>query len=304
MKLYNVGRALYDYRAYYKLSQNQLCKGICSASTLSRIESGEREIDSLLAETLFSRVGKTIDLFEFILNEEDYWLGEIREKIKNKIENKQLKQAEYLLNKYETYMPKNQKLHKQFLFFYRAMILKLSHGLRKEIIMLLHQAINLTRSDYRDALSLKLYSTMEIKVFFELLFYENLEDFLLRQLSKFMEDYYDTEKKEKYMIPFLYHLTVQYEREKKYREMVHVSQKAIEILSVGNSYSYMADFYFQKLIGEEKIYSYTDTWDGKRKQLIEECHHVFYMYMVDGKYGKMSQMERFCKEKLQCQIIR
>lgn len=302
MKTYNVGKALYDYRVYYKLSQIQLCKGICSTATLSRIESGEREVDSLLAEMLLSRVGKTTDLFECILNEEDYWLSEKRQQISKNIIDKKVDQAEKLLNKYETNMPKNNILHKQFLFLHKAMLLKLKNVIQEKVIAMLHQAINLTRPDYLDQSKEKLYSFMEIKIIYELFFYESFNESLLSLLLQFMEKYYDMEEKERTMLPFLYHLSFQYEKTNKYEEMIQVTHKAISILSVGKSYFYMADFYFQKLKGEEKIYGLSDSWKNKRMKLVEECHNVFYMYMVEEKREKMKQVERFCKEKLQCQI--
>lgn len=304
MKFYNVGKALYDYRVYYKLSQNQLCKGICSASTLSRIESGEREIDSLLAETLFSRLGKTTAFFECIWNEKDYWLREMRNQIEDSIRQKQVDQAESLINQYENFMPKKQVLHKQVLFFYKAMLLKLKNGIQKEICLRLRQAIDLTRPDYGEYSSKKLYSSIEVRIIYELLFYEKIKECLLRFLIQFMEHYYDFEEKEKSMVPFLHYLSLQYEREHKYKEMIQIAQQAINILSEGKHYSYIADFYFQKLRGEEKIYGLSNLYRNRKKELIEECHHVFYMYMIDGKNEKMRQMERFCKEKLKCQITR
>ena len=71
MKLYGVGNALLHFREKNKISQIQLCEGICSLTTLSRIEIGEREFDSLISEILLSRLGKAASRYEFVLNEED-----------------------------------------------------------------------------------------------------------------------------------------------------------------------------------------------------------------------------------------
>lgn len=41
MKLYGIGNALLYYREQKHLSQAQVCEGICSEMTLSRIETAE-----------------------------------------------------------------------------------------------------------------------------------------------------------------------------------------------------------------------------------------------------------------------
>ena len=43
------------YREKYHLRQEDICRGICSVTTLSRLEQGSREVDSLLGQTLLGR---------------------------------------------------------------------------------------------------------------------------------------------------------------------------------------------------------------------------------------------------------
>ena len=113
MKLYGIGNALLYYREQKHLSQIQVCEGICPEMTLSRIETGEREFDSMILETLLERIGKTANRFEFVLNE-------------------------------------NSVLHEQFVLYYEAIIMEKENGSIQNIIGLLHEAINLTRPDYRE----------------------------------------------------------------------------------------------------------------------------------------------------------
>ena len=46
------------YREKYNLRQEDICRGICPVTTLSRLEQGNREVDSLLGQTLLGRIGK------------------------------------------------------------------------------------------------------------------------------------------------------------------------------------------------------------------------------------------------------
>lgn len=79
------------YREKYHLRQEDICRGICSVTTLSRLEQGSREVDSLLGQTLLGRIGKEVTLFETILSEQDYELWKMREQIEKSVENNQVK---------------------------------------------------------------------------------------------------------------------------------------------------------------------------------------------------------------------
>ena len=74
MEQKTMGVVLNYYRKKYKLRQEDVCSGICSIATFSRLEQGYREIDSLMGELLLGRIGKEVTLFETLLNEEDYIL--------------------------------------------------------------------------------------------------------------------------------------------------------------------------------------------------------------------------------------
>ena len=67
-----------------------MCSGICSQSTLSRVEQGSRELDSLTSEMLLGRIGREVTRFELILNAEDYYLNQLRIEINENIEEKKL----------------------------------------------------------------------------------------------------------------------------------------------------------------------------------------------------------------------
>ena len=58
MDLYNIGKAIYHYREKNRLSQAQVCEGICAEMTLSRIETGERECDFFLIRDIDGAFGE------------------------------------------------------------------------------------------------------------------------------------------------------------------------------------------------------------------------------------------------------
>ena len=60
MEQNTLGVVLSYYRQKYGFSMEALASGICSTTTLSRVEAGSREIDSLMAEALLGRVEKRL----------------------------------------------------------------------------------------------------------------------------------------------------------------------------------------------------------------------------------------------------
>lgn len=95
------------YREKYHLRQEDICRGICSVTTLSRLEQGSREVDSLLGQTLLGRIGKEVTLFETILSEQDYELWKMREQIEKSVENNQVKTAKKKIREYRGVMPQD-----------------------------------------------------------------------------------------------------------------------------------------------------------------------------------------------------
>lgn len=65
MITWSIGNVMKKIREEQGISQSLLCNGICSVATLSRIESGERDMDYLLVSRIFERLGYSVDKFEF-----------------------------------------------------------------------------------------------------------------------------------------------------------------------------------------------------------------------------------------------
>ena len=74
----SLGMILKKLRKEQEIGQKDLCRGICSISTLSRIELGVREPEQILFESLITRLGKDSTKWELILAENDKKLFEKR----------------------------------------------------------------------------------------------------------------------------------------------------------------------------------------------------------------------------------
>ena len=144
-----IGAAIQYFRESYGITQGKLCKGLCSVATLSRIEAGERDADSLLLETLLERLGRMPNQFELILTDFDYLIYVNREEIKNQIREKNVEKAEVLLLEYEHVAASKGNAHMQFIIYSKALMNELQGGEVDETINLLMEAISCTVPDFK-----------------------------------------------------------------------------------------------------------------------------------------------------------
>lgn len=78
---YTLGLLIRDMRLSQNLSQQILCQGLCSKSTLSKIENGTHQPDIALTECLLQRLGISERLFTFWGNEKEARLYELKFKL-------------------------------------------------------------------------------------------------------------------------------------------------------------------------------------------------------------------------------
>lgn len=78
---YHIGRLLKGVREEQNIHLTVLCEGVCSLSTLSRIEKGVIEVDEWLISILFERLGISINKFGYVFSAEGLASFESREEI-------------------------------------------------------------------------------------------------------------------------------------------------------------------------------------------------------------------------------
>lgn len=303
MELFGVGNVVLYYREKENLSQMQVCEGICNEMAMSRIETGEREFDSLISETLLERLGKTTNRLEFVLNDEDYYYYNLRENIVKTVEAEEFEFAKAYIADYRKDMPTNHVLHEQFLLYYEALIMKAEMQSRKEIVECLYRAINLTRRDFKEPTAqIRLYSGIEIKIIYELFLYEKYSYETLMPVFQFIGKMYDEEVKRMVLIPFLYQFGQSYLQEENWYELEKMVDKAIALLQGGRTYLYLLEIHFMKMIVEYQLYHRSEDWAERSLELLEKCNNIYYMAMTIENPEIMKKVKDFCEEKLGCQI--
>ena len=142
-----IGRMIFDLRVKSEYTLNQLAKGVCSVSELSKFESDEIMLNFFQIDRLFSRLGKTPTKLEYVLSKEAYEIYKLRYYIEKNVATRSLNKAKYYLNEYESLKQSKEPLHRQFIEMQKAQIAWMEEKDFNEIIDLCEQAIHRTIFD-------------------------------------------------------------------------------------------------------------------------------------------------------------
>lgn len=302
MNINTVGEILRFYREKYSLNQNDVCAGICSVSTLSKIENGSKEADSLILETLLERIGKEALQFEMILNDYDYSLWELRRQIETEMEHDKKDIARQLLQEYEEKMPQDDNVHSQFVLYHR--ILLEDDKQTEDRCAMANQALRYTCPDIEKAV---LYHEMEIELIILLVkkryaeFEEGKE--WLAAILKVVQNIYTGRKKERISAKLLMELTMLEWNDKNYRGAIKCADKAIDVISHSRSIEYIGELHLIKAKALEKFYHGKD-WDKEEDNCKNECLMSYYTFDIMKNENGKQEVQKFCEEKLQWQIIK
>lgn len=193
-----LGELLYTVRKSQNISQNDLCKGICSISQYSRLENDQILLEKIVVDRILERLGKNASAMEFVIDDEDFYYARIRMLIDEKILNGDLESAKALLNEYIFSCPDSSKrIHLQYIYEkmaeieYRLGRLKTCEKCAE--ISLKMVGINSTQ------ISIKLFSIIELKAFY----YLSVSSDKYKDCLKILNQYLDSLEHESYEIKLL-----------------------------------------------------------------------------------------------------
>ncbi len=225
----------------------QLSEGLMTVSQLARIEKGQRPIPKNLRDRLLGRLGIASDLYENLLNIEDYAAWKQQRNILCAVEQQNTRRAHELITAYEGQQPVQDNIKLQFCMMMRAEVLKQREIDLCEIAACYKEAAKQTIPDIEHLhLENRLFSIQEINVILEYAFYHRGEDFPQKcgELMAFVENsMYDDLSKVKVYPKIVYY----YLREilsgqdfldaEELRECLQVCDKAVGMLrDTGRAY--------------------------------------------------------------------
>lgn len=166
MEQNTVGKMIRYYRNRVGLSQEIICKGICSVATLSRIEWEERYIDLMTTQTLLERLGIEINCFEMVLDEKDFKLFKLREQIEKDFNGKKYLLVQQNLNRYRKLINEKQVLHQQFCSYMDVKLEFVQGHIDIDLKEKIKAALKYTQKDIDDIGNTELFSLIEFELMF------------------------------------------------------------------------------------------------------------------------------------------
>ncbi|MCL2222825.1 MAG: helix-turn-helix transcriptional regulator [Oscillospiraceae bacterium] len=122
VKCNSFGAMVKALREKAKLTQPELCYGICSEPTLSRIEDDKFQTNFFTIEAIMQRLGRNVDLYKnFFLSKDEFLAMQLRDKINISIITMQHNEASRLTSELEeNKITKKSNVLKQFLAMSKA----------------------------------------------------------------------------------------------------------------------------------------------------------------------------------------
>lgn len=157
----------------------QLAEGLMSASQLARIEKGQRPVHKNMRDRLLGRLGIASDLYENLLDIDDYRTWECQRNIMLAVEQQETIKAQQFIAEYGRQKLSKDKLKQQFCLVMKAEVLKQQNADLMEIGACYEQAVKLTVPDIEQLnLGKSLLSIQEVNMILEYEFYHKDEKFL------------------------------------------------------------------------------------------------------------------------------
>ncbi len=121
MGMYCVGEVIKKTREGLGITQEELCDGICSVETLSRIENGKRSPNRTNFQLLMERMGKCGEKYFPFIRSDDVSIMQEHEKVNRMLQKRQFEDVDFLLTYLEAKLDLTDNVNRQFILRSRSM---------------------------------------------------------------------------------------------------------------------------------------------------------------------------------------
>lgn len=163
MKAYNIGLFIKKKREEQHIRQEDLCRGICDKSTLSRIERGKQEPSSGILGVLLQRLGINEDQLAVLLGPKDFEISDLQKEIVGLNFQKEYEKAAEKIRRLEQLVEPTDKITQQFILRCKALAyFPEDYPASRDLLL---QVLSLTLPDFDfDHISDYLLGIEEIKI--------------------------------------------------------------------------------------------------------------------------------------------
>ncbi len=273
-----VGNLIKCLRTETDISQDELCRGICSRTFLARLEGGERACEKIVSDALMQRAGAAADRFVFSAGpEEQMWLV-LREEMYQAVDSGDREKADLAFGEYRRFSQGKSVLHQQLLLFYQAVLGWKNGGKKGKVQDLLCTAWEISR----EGLSMEKIGGCRLtltELCIAMMRARLLEDMgetesagkMYETLLQCLDSFADERDSVRLYPQMTYRLAEIYIQRGKMKEAVSLAEKGISLLKRQAMLYYLRPFL-------EIILRYGTVESDERKALEEGCSNIKWLY--------------------------
>lgn len=148
MPKYYVGDFIRETRERRGYTQEELCYGICSVPSLSRIENGAQVPGSRRLDALLQRLGCGNQVFNEFVSKEETKIYELTKNIRRAIMDENIEELKRGLLDIEPLLKNKSKFDIQYFLFAKGMLSYLNKGSREDVLEIYMEAIHITLPEF------------------------------------------------------------------------------------------------------------------------------------------------------------
>ncbi|WP_194840885.1 helix-turn-helix domain-containing protein [Filobacillus milosensis] len=154
-----IGKRIYELRRYFKITQKELCEGICTQAYISKIENGSLAIAADILFQIAERLGVDINYFyDSTYNSRVDYALEVELEARELVKNDDYEMLRELIKREERTPLMNNNKFKQFILWHKSLCKRFLDENHYEALELLEEALKLCNT------STKSYSEREIQI--------------------------------------------------------------------------------------------------------------------------------------------
>lgn len=155
MANYTIGDMVFDTREARGYSQEELSFGICSTSSLSRIENNSQVPGKRLFDALMQRMGVSASIYSAFVSRREMEIYRLIQELVWRLESQDYTHVNVLIQELESRIGDREVLEKQYLIFAKASMMKRNGGTSEAVLATLLEAIQLTMPDFEERKNIK-----------------------------------------------------------------------------------------------------------------------------------------------------
>lgn len=301
MKAYNIGDCIRQLREEQNVNQEDLCRGLCSKSTLSRIERGCHVPSIGTVALLLQRLGVNEDSLSFLLGTTELEISNLHKEIEALNAQRKYDEALQKIGKMEQLTDPKDRVMQQFLLRSKALAGHLQDGQRvaydnlakREMLL---QAIELTHPHFSlDNIGKCLLGIDEIKTINQIaITYSDAGErryaiHIYRQLFDYPRSrFYNTEAEVSVLTMLAYNYSTLLGRERRYEECIEYAQMGYEACIKYNKARMLGGLllnwgYALQKLGQEE----------ESKSKIKDSYHA---YRLMQRFPEAENVKKYAKE--------